>query len=121
MLLNTYFKITDRSDSPEGTVFSVVLLDSHHVYDGHFPGDPVSPGVCNLQMIKECAELLVGKKLHFTTISQYRLMEVMSPTRTPNVIIQLSVSLKGECLTLVASVRTSDLLCITVKGELVED
>ena len=32
------------------------LTMNEEFFQGHFPNNPVSPGVCNIEMIKECAE-----------------------------------------------------------------
>ncbi|MEI7499863.1 MAG: hypothetical protein WCK84_05385 [Bacteroidota bacterium] len=40
---------------------AVVLLNANHqIFDGHFPGNPVVPGVCQVQIVKK----LVGKALN---------------------------------------------------------
>ena len=74
MLMIDYYKIKDFLQKEDGTaLFQVVLLSDCEVYEGHFPGEPVSPGVCNIQMIKECAEKIVGKTLLLSNLQQCRL------------------------------------------------
>ena len=39
---------------PQGqSGFNVILNPDHLIYKAHFPGQPVTPGVCILQMIQE--------------------------------------------------------------------
>ena len=60
MLKDKYFKITDCTQQEgQGATYTVSLLSDCKVYDGHFPGEPVCPGVCNIQTVKECAQLLI--------------------------------------------------------------
>lgn len=120
MLLNEYFTVIDREVNGDNTVFTIRMEKDHPVYQGHFPGNPVSPGVCNLQMIKECVEIVAGEKLTFTNISQYRLMEVVSPFRQQ--ILKLSVAVKNSDagFDVVASAYMGETPCITVKGSLVK-
>ena len=61
LLENSYYKIIGRSGEGLDAVFRVALLPDCEVYKGHFPGNPVSPGVCNIETIKECAMLLTGR------------------------------------------------------------
>lgn len=35
----------------------------HPVFQGHFPGVPVLPGVCSLYLIRTCTELFLGHDL----------------------------------------------------------
>lgn len=120
MLQNTYFTILNRKDGDGTTVFTVRLLKNHPVYAGHFPGDPVSPGVCNLQMVKECAEMVACKCLIFTNISQYRLMNVVSPYKHDIMQIEVQVTPKDGAYALMASAKVQETVCITVKGTLIE-
>ena len=68
MLENSYYKIIGRSGEGLDAVFRVALLPDCEVYKGHFPGNPVSPGVCNIETITECAMLLTGKRVLIDTI-----------------------------------------------------
>lgn len=120
MLQNTYFTVLERVDTADNTVFTVKLEKGHLVYAGHFPGDPVSPGVCNLQMVKECAEIVAGRSLTFSNISQYRLMSVVSPYKHDTLQITVAVTPKDGGFALSASAQAADTVCITVKGSLVE-
>ncbi len=68
MLLNDFYTIHNASGpevelSPSGVPieryrFSMELNPAHPVYEGHFPGNPVVPGVCQLQMISELLSLI---------------------------------------------------------------
>ncbi len=55
----TYYHILSSEITADAGVFRVALNADCEVYQGHFPGEPVCPGVCNIQMIKECAEMLL--------------------------------------------------------------
>ena len=56
-----YYHILSSDITSNGGMFRVALNADCEVYQGHFPGEPISPGVCNIQMIKECAELLLQR------------------------------------------------------------
>ena len=48
------FTSIDNYLAQEGHYAFRVRLDaSHPVYRGHFPGHPVLPGVCTLQLVRE--------------------------------------------------------------------
>ena len=55
----TYYHILSSEITADAGVFRVALNADCEVYQGHFPGEPVCPGVCNIQMIKECTEMLL--------------------------------------------------------------
>lgn len=120
MLENTYYKMISEHRADDAVVFEVALLPDHPVYAGHFPGNPVSPGVCNMQMLKELAERIVDKPLFLSYIDKYRLMEVITPAKHPCLTITMTLTAVGETYKMESTVTAGDKQCITFKGELTE-
>lgn len=53
MLEGEFFTI-EQSEISTGHISAAIHLNPEHpVYEGHFPGMPVVPGVCQVQMVKE--------------------------------------------------------------------
>lgn len=60
--LDDFFHIL--SESCEGEYRCRVRINpAHRIFAGHFPGNPVVPGACLLQMASEILESHLGKKL----------------------------------------------------------
>lgn len=58
MKLNGDFFVIERNlPQTEGVIygFDVKLNPEHYIYKAHFPGHPITPGVCLLQMVAELA------------------------------------------------------------------
>lgn len=55
MLLNELYTIQSLKDTPDGILTTVLLHADHAIFRGHFPGQPVLPGVCMMEMIAEIA------------------------------------------------------------------
>ena len=90
-LLNDYYRIDGRiAKSDDTVVFNIALLPDYHVYAGHFPGNPVSPGVCNIQMIKECAEQMTGRRLFLNYIAKCRFSAILTPQTTSALQLRIS-------------------------------
>lgn len=118
LLENSYYKIIGRSGKGLDAVFRVALLPDCEVYKGHFPGNPVSPGVCNIETIKECAMLLTGKRLVIDTIRQCRLTAVASPSVCPEVEVTLSCSSVGKGFAVTAKIADNERTYMEYKGEM---
>ncbi|MDR1524790.1 MAG: beta-hydroxyacyl-ACP dehydratase [Tannerella sp.] len=116
-LLNDYFRIDSRTVENDETVFHVTLLPGYSVYAGHFPGNPVSPGVCNIQMIKECAGLLTGKQLFLGYISRCRLSAVITPQTTPQLQVRMQLTETDRRYEVRAKVCDGTTTYIEFKGE----
>lgn len=88
-----FFRVLDSvalDQEGKGSVRAELCPDCW-LYRGHFPGRPVSPGVCNIGMIKGCAEFLSGQKLTYSDIRQCRLTAIASPQVCP--VVNVSVTL----------------------------
>lgn len=116
MLENSYFSIIGSQTTDEATHFTIHLLPEHPVYQGHFPDNPVSPGVCNLQMIKECAQHVAGRSLTFDNISQYRLLQVLSPNTHTAIDINLSVSTDATGFVILATATAGQSIALSLKA-----
>ena len=55
MLINNFYKIKNI-EAGEKYVVNIEMNPAHEIYNGHFPGMPVVPGVCLTQMVKETVE-----------------------------------------------------------------
>jgi 3-hydroxyacyl-[acyl-carrier-protein] dehydratase len=53
LLLNNLYTIQSLSESENELQVKVKLKKEHAIFDGHFPGQPVLPGVCMMEMIAE--------------------------------------------------------------------
>ena len=92
MLLDNFYTFlsSESSDSTTWTI-QIELNPDHTVYQGHFPEHPVVPGVCLLQLIKECAENIRQQKLQITQVSSCKFLSAINPIETPRIAIVLSL------------------------------
>ncbi len=122
MLLGNYYRVDSIRKEDGESIFDISLVPECPVYDGHFPGDPVSPGVCNIQMIKECAESIVGMHLMLEELVQCRLTSVVSPMTCPRISVYISLSEGSDAgFILKASLRNGNVSCMTLKAVAVQD
>lgn len=119
MLIKDYYTIESRERTEEGGLFSVRLNPDCHVYQGHFPGEPVSPGVCNIQMLRELAEEIAGAPLFLHNLQLCRLTTLITPQTHPVMTATISLSSQGgENYKLRASLSHHGESCLEMKAEL---
>ena len=91
-LLKTVIKGDGQEDSNTIRGEGQLLLDSEHfIYKAHFPNEPVTPGVCLLQIAKELTEELLGKRLYISSVKNVKFLSVVSPVKTPMVTYKIEV------------------------------
>ena len=93
MLLNDFFKITSIENA-EKHIASIELNPKHQIFNGHFPGNPVVPGVCLTQMVKEVVEHITQKKLWMVTGDNLKFTAILNPGIQPNVILTVGIKNK---------------------------
>lgn len=80
-LLNSFFHIQSRSDEGGAPAFDVVLEPTHAIFRAHFPGNPIVPGVCQVQMTRELLETVLGENLALVRAKNIKYLTVMTPTQ----------------------------------------
>ena len=105
-MLKNFYKIIDQSllsgDKPGsflsgGTIrFTIQLDPSHPVYEGHFPGNPIVPGVCQVQIIKELVSLTLNTELFLERSENIKFLSMIIPVQTPVLDIRLDIKAKGQ-------------------------
>ena len=120
MLVTDYYKV-EKVTCTDGVYTYLISLNKEcAVYEGHFPGSPVSPGVCNIQMIKECAEEAIGKSLFMNNLQLCRLTTLITPISHPQVEVKVTIAEADGIYKLKGSIGMADETYLDLKAELIE-
>lgn len=85
-LQNEMFFVEESADSR----VRVRLNAGHYIYGAHFPGNPITPGVCIVQMVGELLSNRVGRPLKLSKIVNLKFVAPISPVTTPCVEVLFS-------------------------------
>lgn len=120
-LNNKFYKIISVNQTGEGQgAVSLELLSDCKVYEGHFPGKPVCPGVCNMETIKECACKILGRDdLRYDSIKLCRLTAVATPAVCPEVIVEIKSEPKDQGFVILGQISDGQQIYMELKGVLV--
>ena len=91
MLINDFFHITNKSESENGILFNIKLNKDHKIYEGHFPEQPIAPGVCLAQIVKELCENHLANDLKMISSRNMKFMAVLDPTKDENVAVTIKL------------------------------
>lgn len=92
MLLKDFYKINNVSVVENIATAKITINKDHEVFKGHFPGNPVTPGVCMMQIIKELTEQIVNKNLFMESSSNVKFMAIINPEKTPDLVLELEIT-----------------------------
>ncbi len=65
------------------------LCAGNVVYQAHFPGMPITPGACLVQMAAEVASLCTAQSLQLVGIRNAKFIRIVSPTSTPDILFKM--------------------------------
>lgn len=98
-LLNDFYKVQQLTQNEGGNHTATVLLNAgHDIFKGHFPGNPVTPGVCMMQIIKELTQQITGEKLMMKQATNVKFMALINPETNPELKIELEVKDNGDAV-----------------------
>jgi len=95
MLLEDFYTIQESDPSDKENIkVSIELNKNHEIYKGHFPGNPVVPGVCLTQLIKELVENIEAREVKLVYAANIKFMAVVNPEI--NNLLQIDLKIKHD-------------------------
>ncbi|HLO60385.1 MAG TPA: hypothetical protein VK179_16660 [Bacteroidales bacterium] len=120
MLLNELYTVTALNPDAlrENITAEVALNPEHPVFAGHFPGNPILPGVCTVQIVKEILELVFNTGMILEKAGNIKYLGFVSPVLSPAMLFTLSAK-ENESggLSCSATVNAAGKTVCTFKGE----
>jgi 3-hydroxyacyl-[acyl-carrier-protein] dehydratase len=91
-LLSNFYKVQELTVGENGSYIAMVVLNAQHdIFKGHFPGNPVTPGVCMMQIIKELTQQITGEKLMMKQATNVKFMALINPEQNPELRVELDI------------------------------
>jgi 3-hydroxyacyl-[acyl-carrier-protein] dehydratase len=82
-LINDFFEISAIESQSDAIRCKVKLNPEHFIYKAHFPGNPVTPGVCLVQMATEILSQEYHKDLMLDVLKNIKFKKIVSPDDEP--------------------------------------
>jgi 3-hydroxyacyl-[acyl-carrier-protein] dehydratase len=96
-MLSGDFYYTKALQQVEGKIKATLEINAKHtIFDGHFPGQPVVPGVCMVQMVKEILESVLAKQMRLVSADHIKFLTVIDPTHCNVVHAELTYSYAAD-------------------------
>jgi 3-hydroxyacyl-[acyl-carrier-protein] dehydratase len=119
MLVENFYHIVKLNEQEDALHAEIRLNPEHEVYQGHFPGQAVVPGVIQLQIIKEVLENVLGIHLMIREVVLAKYLRPVTPGLNPllNIHIEYKQSETGDYL-INASITKDDTTFTKLKARL---
>jgi 3-hydroxyacyl-[acyl-carrier-protein] dehydratase len=104
---NDLFSI-DKISREDASVSVMLGINAEsEIFKGHFPGHPVVPGACMLQIVKEVLEAVLNHPIRQKKADQLKFMIMIDPTKTSIVTLDMTYK-NAEDGSIVVSAKLSN-------------
>ena len=123
MLSGVFFDIQsftlEESEATTQKYLVLATLNSNHpIYLGHFPGNPVVPGVCQVQMVKELVELAVKLPLKLRESDNIKFLSMINPLLNPTLEFNIFIKIvSDQQYSVTATIGFGSLVFLKFKGK----
>jgi 3-hydroxyacyl-[acyl-carrier-protein] dehydratase len=109
MLFKDDFYIIESSRIEEDTIiFSIKLNKDHIIYKGHFPGNPITPGVVQIEIIKELSSESLKKLISLDSMGNCKFLAILNPNSDEKVDVVLKISeLEDKKIKVIAQIQNN--------------
>jgi 3-hydroxyacyl-[acyl-carrier-protein] dehydratase len=96
VLKDNFFRVKSFCQTETGFDYTIELNSEHFIYQAHFPENPVTPGVCIIQIIKEILTEILQCNLFLKKINNVKFLNVINPLENKEVTFSISISSEEE-------------------------
>jgi 3-hydroxyacyl-[acyl-carrier-protein] dehydratase len=89
ILRDNLYTIKLQNISENKANFRIALNVENFIYRAHFPNNPITPGVCLIQMVVELFGVLLGRDSNIKTLKNVKFTAPISPLEFPEIDVLL--------------------------------
>jgi 3-hydroxyacyl-[acyl-carrier-protein] dehydratase len=116
MLKEPLFKILS-TDHQENVITAVLDIDQDsEIFEGHFPNQPVVPGACMLQLIKEILTRALNVPIRLAKADNIKFLTLVEPTNNQVLVIELTYNLVDAAIKVAANLTAGEIVCMKFQG-----
>ena len=80
-LIDSLYTIISDSANESVHEYTIRLNPEHFIYKAHFPGEPITPGVCIMQIVRELMEKSTGLSLEIDYVKNIKFLRIITPLK----------------------------------------
>jgi 3-hydroxyacyl-[acyl-carrier-protein] dehydratase len=116
-LTTDIFQIVNLERSDEKILATLSINDQSEIFKGHFPNQPVVPGACMLQLVKDILEAAFEKPLQLLKAEQLKFITMLVPGNEQELTLDISYKiLEDGNIKTTAKLIAGDLVCFKFQG-----
>ena len=116
MLMGDLYRV-DNLDHHDDTIDAAIMLNPNHsIFKGHYPSQPVLPGACMVQIVKDVVELAIAQKVVLTKASQLKFLQMVTPDEDQALHLKIAYLKQHGDLKVTANLSIAETICFKFQG-----
>jgi 3-hydroxyacyl-[acyl-carrier-protein] dehydratase len=120
MLHPDFFTFSNLQVEGEMVKTQIQLNPAHPIFNGHFPGQPILPGVCMLQMVKEVLEAQLGLSTRLLKADDLKFLSFITPEDDKPIQLEIKMTTENNQITVNARLLNNDAVLFKFRGMFVQ-
>ena len=117
MTLQSLYTIHDLKYSEREFSANISFDPKHEIFEGHFPGQPVVPGVVLINIIKDICSTIVENDVKLRKGTNIKFLNIIDPRDEATISISGSYTKTDNIqISMNANIRNADQISIKFKG-----
>jgi 3-hydroxyacyl-[acyl-carrier-protein] dehydratase len=88
----SFYSYTQLPADGDAVKYSIQLNADHEIFKGHFPTQPVLPGACMLQIVKQVTASYLGKTIQLVKAGNIKFLSFVDPKQSATIQLLLKVN-----------------------------
>jgi len=114
--MTNLYSITQLSTHGSNFSAEIIFNAAHQVFSGHFPGQPIVPGVVLVEISAAVVSQITGKELIVKEASVIKFLQVIDPLQNPLVMINGSVTEEEDKYKVELNFFSGETVFVKIKG-----
>ena len=93
---DNFYTLISTKVEDDALNFEIKINAAHPIFQGHFPGNPVTPGVVQLEMVKELLSSHLGKEIQLVKLLNAKYLAVLNPIHDAVFAVQMTLKLQED-------------------------
>lgn len=117
MLLNgTFYQLLDLTLQENQIIATIKINENDEIFKGHFPGNPVTPGVAQLEIVKEILSTHYNRSIQLKSISNCKYLAILDPRKDSLIKVSLTVNELHDQLKVSCNFASEETIFTKIQG-----
>jgi len=102
----------DKLDHSDNLIKADISINPKSlIFKGHFPGQPIVPGACMLQVVKEVLEDALGQSLQIHKAGNLKFIAMIDPLKTASVQLEITYKFSNDAVSITGKLSNGEQVC----------